>query len=63
MFACAEKSCLGTSLVVQWLRIHPAVHGTLVGSLVGKIGIPPATGQLSPGTTTREPAQGKEDTV
>ena len=26
-------------------------------------GIPPATGQVSPGTTAREPAQGNEDPV
>ena len=41
---------LGTSLVIQWLRIRLA---TLVRSLGTKI--PPAVGKLSPCATTREP--------
>ena len=37
---------IGTSLVIQWIRIHPAMQGTQVRSLVGK---------LSPCTTTEPP--------
>ena len=29
--------CLGTSLVVQWLRVHLAVQGTQVQPLVGEL--------------------------
>ena len=36
----------GTSLVVQWLRIHLSTHGTRVRSRSRKI--PHAEGQLSP---------------
>ena len=36
----------GTSLVVQGLRIHLALHRTRVQSLVGEL-IPHAAGQLS----------------
>ena len=32
-----ERKKEGTSLVVQWLRIHLAVLGTLVPSLVGEL--------------------------
>ena len=42
----------GTSLVIQWQRIHLPMQGTLVPS-PGKI--PCAAGQLSPCTTTAEP--------
>ena len=32
-----ENAFLGTSLVVQWLRIHLAVQGMWVQSLVGEL--------------------------
>ena len=32
-----ENSYRGTSLVVQWLRIHLAVQGKLVQSLIGEL--------------------------
>ena len=53
-----KKSKQGTSLVVQWLRIHLPMQGTQVQSLVwedpwfGRI--PHVTGQLSPWMTTTE---------
>ena len=45
----------GTSLIVQWLRIHLPVQGMWVWSLPGwGTKIPHAVGQLSPHTTTTE---------
>ena len=41
--------------MVQWLRIHLLMQGTWVQSLVGERKISHAVGQLSPGTTTRQP--------
>ena len=41
--------CEGTSLVVQWLRIHLAMQGMWVGSLVGEH----AEEQLISYTTTK----------
>ena len=32
-----QKSLFGTSLVVQWLRIHLAIHGTWVQSLAREL--------------------------
>ena len=32
-----NKAQSGTSLVVQWLSIHPATQGTWVQSLVGEL--------------------------
>ena len=32
-----QKNYLGTSLVVQWLRIYLVMQGTWVQSLVGKL--------------------------
>ena len=46
------KQNVGTSLVVQWIRICLPVQGTGVRSLYGKI--PLATDHLSPCTTTTE---------
>ena len=37
----------GTSLVVQWLRIHLAMHGTRVQSLIRELKTPHAVVQLS----------------
>ena len=34
---CFQGICWGTSLVVQWLRIHLPMHGTWVQSLVRKL--------------------------
>ena len=34
---CQEKRLSGTSLVVQWLRIHPPMQGVQVESLVGEL--------------------------
>ena len=31
------KGILGTSLVVQWLKLHLLMHGVLVQSLVGDL--------------------------
>ena len=45
---------LGTSLVVQWLRICLPVQGTWVWSLVQGTKIPHASGHLSPQASTRE---------
>ena len=45
---------IGTSLVVQWLRIRLPMQGTWVRSLVREI--PHAVEQLSPCATTTEPA-------
>ena len=41
---CAHKKPYGTSLVIQWLRIHLPMQGTWVQS--GKV--PPALEQLKP---------------
>ena len=46
------KVLLGTSLVVQWLRIHPARQGTWVQSLVGELRAHMLWGQLSLCTPT-----------
>ena len=32
-----SKGLLGTSMVVEWLRIHLPMQGMLVGSLVGEL--------------------------
>ena len=61
----------GTSLLVQWLRIIPAMQGTCIGALVrgtdipsaGKQLIPHATKQLSLRATTREFMKEKESEV
>ena len=45
---------LGTSLVVQWLRICLPMQGTWVPSLVREPKIPHTTGQLRPHTATIE---------
>ena len=47
---------LGTSLVVQWLRIHLAMQGDDAGSIPGQgTKISHAAGQLSLRATAREP--------
>ena len=43
-----QKEILGTSLVVQWLRIHLPMQGTRVWSLVPGTKIPHTLEQLSP---------------
>ena len=48
------KQYMGTSLVIQWLRIHLPMQGTLVRSLVGELKAPQAKGQLSLHAATRE---------
>ena len=48
------KSALGASLVAQWLRIHLPMQGYRFKPWSGKI--PHAAEQLSPCTTTTEPA-------
>ena len=50
----SNRNFLGTSLVVQWLRIHLPIQGTRVQALVRKI--PHAAEQLSLCTTATEPA-------
>ena len=51
------KCSPGTSLVVEWLRIRLPIQGTRVRALhVGSGKIPHAAEQLSPCTTTTEPA-------
>ena len=53
---CVRKAKLGTSLVVQGLRIRLPMQGTM-GSIPGRgTKIPRATGQLNPCATSREPA-------
>ena len=47
---------MGTSLVVQLLRIKIPVQRTQVPSLVRETKIPHVLGQLSPDATTIEPA-------
>jgi len=50
-----NKKFTGTSLVVQWLRIHPC-NAEDVGSIPDeRTEIPHALEQLSPLTTTKEP--------
>ena len=49
----SQKSVTGTILLVQWLRIHLPIKGTLVQSLVQKNAT--CHGQLSPCATTTEP--------
>ena len=44
----------GTSLVVQWLRIHLPKEGTWVVSLVWELKTPRASEQLSPHGTSTE---------
>ena len=51
-----EKRVKGTSLVIQWLRIHLPMQGTWVQSLVGELKPPHATGQLSLHATVKSPA-------
>ena len=51
----------GTFLVVQWLRIHLAMQGTWVRSLVGELKSDVTSGQLSRSSATTEPA-GSEST-
>ena len=50
-----KKLLWGTSLVVQWLRIHLPMQGTWVRAL-GSGKIPHVVEQLSPCATTTEPA-------
>ena len=50
---CHLPKCLGTSLVVQWLRIHLPMQGHGFDPRSGKI--PYASEQLSPCATTTEP--------
>ena len=42
-----NKSC-GTSLVIQWLRIHLSMQGMCIGSLVGELRPHILAGLLSP---------------
>ena len=49
-----RKTHLGAPLVAQWLRIRLPMQTTRVRCLMGKI--PHAAEQLSPYTTTTEPA-------
>ena len=51
----------GTSLMDQWLKIHLPVDMGLILCL--GIKIPHATGQLSPHTTTRDPACHNKDVM
>ena len=57
---CKWRNNSGASLVVQWLRIHLAMQGTWVPSLVGGTKIPHALEKLSPGTTTTERRRSRE---
>ena len=49
-----KKSPVGTSLVVQWLRLCLPMQGTPVWSLVREVRSHVPQGQLSPCTTARE---------
>ena len=51
----------GTSLPAQWLRIHLTVQGMWVQSRTPGTEIPHTPGQLSPRTTTAEPALCKRE--
>ena len=51
------KAHIGTSLVVQWLRICLATQGMRVQPLIGKLRSQMQLGQLSPSATTTEPSR------
>ena len=51
-----KKQTRGTSLVVQWLRIHLPTQRTWVQSLIQELRFPHAAGQLNPHALNTEPA-------
>ena len=58
IYTLKKKKWAGTSLVVQWLRIHLAMKGRDMGSIPGQgTKISYASEQLNPPAATAEPAR------
>ena len=56
LLCCFKSAQVGTSLLVQWLRIRPPTAGDVSSIPARGTKIPHAARQLSPHATTTEPA-------